>query len=337
MRDIDHLRRLAAEAGRRHRRLRRRAVGRPAAVDQDAPGLRPVGPGQASGGPTGSRRRAPGRSRPRRSTSALIGRMIERATEADRQDTAPPPRRRARRPASPATPAHFAVTAAGGQARLGMSHRRRPHRLRRAAVAAAPRQARPLPRHPARAPRPGPRSTTSATPSSWSWSWPTRSPAGTPPRPGCGPGPPTSTRPWASTHWDDTASVSFDRAAVDELYHAALRRRRQQRADPRARSGSARPSWPPRSATSPSAGAQRALRAGRPAPQTAEGLPARHQPRRRDPQADPGRPAHPGRLLPSAAMDAVDTAEIYEMVVERHRAGGHGDHLQPRTQSSGWP
>ena len=48
-----------------HRRLRGRGAGAPAAVDQDAPGLRPVGAGEAVGRRSGSRRRAPGRWRPR--------------------------------------------------------------------------------------------------------------------------------------------------------------------------------------------------------------------------------------------------------------------------------
>ncbi len=53
----------------RHRRLRGGAARPPAAVDQDAPGLRPVGPGQEVGTRPGRRGLCQGGSRPRPSTS----------------------------------------------------------------------------------------------------------------------------------------------------------------------------------------------------------------------------------------------------------------------------
>ena len=65
-------------------------LGRPAAVDQDAPGLRAAWAWSRSGGPSGSRPPAPGRPRPRRSTSALIGRMLERGHRGQRRRAAAP-------------------------------------------------------------------------------------------------------------------------------------------------------------------------------------------------------------------------------------------------------
>ena len=59
LRDIEHLKRLAAGHGPAIGDLRRGVAGHPAAVDQDAPGLRPVGPGQEVG-----RRACRGRLRP---------------------------------------------------------------------------------------------------------------------------------------------------------------------------------------------------------------------------------------------------------------------------------
>ena len=53
--------------------------------------------------------------------------------------------------------------------------------------------------------------------------------------------------------------------------------------------------------------------------QAAAGQPPRQQPRRRDAQAAAGRPAHPRRLRPPA-LDAADTADVYELIVERHRS-----------------
>ena len=56
MRDLDRLRRMAAEARPGDRRLRHRAARHPAAVDEDAPGLRPARPGQEVGRRAGRRR-----------------------------------------------------------------------------------------------------------------------------------------------------------------------------------------------------------------------------------------------------------------------------------------
>jgi len=77
LRDIEHptARHLPR---RRHRRLRRRAVGQPAAVDQDASGLRPVGPGQAVGAGAGRGGLHPGPRR--RSDQRLVDRADDRAS-----------------------------------------------------------------------------------------------------------------------------------------------------------------------------------------------------------------------------------------------------------------
>ena len=45
----------------------------------------------------------------------------------------------------------------------------------------------------------------------------------------------------------------------------------------------------------------------------------RAQPRRRDAQAPAGRPVDLGRFRPSS-LDALDTSDVYDLIVERHRA-----------------
>ena len=176
------------------------AAGHPVAVDQDAPGLRPAGPGQEVGP-------RPGRRRLR--AAALDARGGQR--RAHRPDART--RHRAHRPSSRRCPApsiagrfardpdHFAVGAPRHDRRRQRSPRRSPRtpderadRHPRAQGAAAPGEARPLPRHPPRTPRARPAPAAWATPSSSSSSSPTRSPAARPPPPTGAPAPPGSTR-----------------------------------------------------------------------------------------------------------------------------------------------
>ena len=67
-----------------------------------------------------------------------------------------------------------------------------------------------------------------------------------------------------------------------------------------------------------------------------EGGAPRHQLRRRDAQAHRCRPAHRRRLLPSTPLDATETADIYELVVERHH-GAATVSRRTATRVNGWP
>ena len=97
----------------RHRRLCGRLVGHPVAVDQDAPGLRPVGPGQEVG--SGRVDSACARALDAEALSVpLIGRMIERATENHPVQEPLPVMTRPARFAR--DPAHFATPKPGGAA-----------------------------------------------------------------------------------------------------------------------------------------------------------------------------------------------------------------------------
>ena len=184
MRDIDHLQRLAADARPGDRRLRRGAVGHPLPWTKMRQVYALLGLVKQVGRRPGSRRPAPGRWRPRRSTSPLIGRMLERGTESHDPPAQPAAARHGRRPGSPATPATSPSTPRPAQTRQARNEpRRAASRHPRAAGAAAPGQARPLPRHPPRTARPGPAPASWATPSSSSSSSPTRSPAARPPPP----------------------------------------------------------------------------------------------------------------------------------------------------------
>ena len=101
MRDLDHLRRLAAGHGPAIGAYADRGVGHSAAVDQDASGLRPARSGQAVGSRT--RRAACARALESEVVSVpLIGRMIERATE-NQPAPSPTPTTPAAHPDSPAT------------------------------------------------------------------------------------------------------------------------------------------------------------------------------------------------------------------------------------------
>ena len=116
-------------------------------------------------------------------------------------------------------------------------------------------QARPAPRHLARAPgagqepRPHPRRVLGAA----------LQRRGHPPRRRLGRDggrePPTSIPHMVLEAWDDDAKVTYDRAVWSELVSHALRRPGPQRLHLGARSAWARPSWPPPSGTSPAAGA----------------------------------------------------------------------------------
>ena len=173
---------------------------------------------------------------------------------------------------------------------------------RRAQGAAAPGQARPLPGHPARAARPGPHRAAAATPSSWSSSSPTRSPAATPARPSCAPAPPGSTPPCAWTPWDTDTAVQLRPRALERTVLAAVPRRRPRRLHPRPRRGRQDPpGHRPRTHRDPApahacwfARADQLFR-------TAQGRPARQQPRSRDAPAGPRRPAHHRRLRAASA------------------------------------
>ena len=188
LRDIDHLIRLGPGPRRGDRHLHRGGPRQPVALDQDAPGLPALGAGEEVGTREGGARPAPKRSRPRRSTSNLIARMIERATEADEQ-SGELPNPTWSRAASPGTPPSSPPPTRGSNERARPEHLRASSgilsRLRLGQMTDT------LPERLAR--HSNPRCPTST---SWRWSWPTRSPAGTPRRPGCGPRPHTSIRRW---------------------------------------------------------------------------------------------------------------------------------------------
>ena len=241
MRDLDHLVRMAAEHGDGHRRLRRGAAGQPAAVDQDAPGLRPAGPGQEVGARAGR-----GRLRPRREAEAfnvgLIGRMLERATEGRIESAHPGPADSLRRPASPEPPAELrpVETTPGrpvsAEGRCRHEHPGTDH-LRRAEDAAASGEAGPAASTPCPSASPWPRPADWATPSSWSWSSPTRSPARETTSAALRARAAGLDPDMCLENWDPTTKVSFDRAGLGRAVLAALRRRRPQRLDPRPRRG----------------------------------------------------------------------------------------------------
>ncbi len=165
---------------------------------------------------------------------ALIGRMLERGTEAQHLPhtraapaaSLPAPAVRPRPP--PTSPSHAAAGHRPGGARHEPA---RAGHHPRAAVAAAPGQARPAACAPSPSGSPWPAPATSATPSSWSWSSPTRSPAATPP-------PRSAARRAAGLdaamrleRFDDTAKITYDRPGLGRAVLAAVRRRRPQRDD----------------------------------------------------------------------------------------------------------
>ena len=117
--------------------------------------------------------------------------------------------------------------------------------------------------------------------------------------------------------WDETAEVTYDTAVWSEL--VSLRFVEQARNALVLGSGRRREDVPrhrPRPHRLPTAH-RRALRAGRPAPQAAEGGTPRRELRRRDAQADRRRAADHRRLR-LQPLDATETADVYELVVERH-------------------
>ena len=120
-------------------------------------------------------------------------------------------------------------------------------------------------------------------------------------------------------NWDDTAARSPTTGSPGGAHLAALRRRWPQRSDHGARRGRQNFLATALGHAAIRRRISRALRTGRPAPQTPQGFPARQQPRRRATQA-----LRVDLLIIDdfalQPLDALDTADIYELIVERHRA-----------------
>ena len=190
----------------------------PAAVDQDAPGLRPAGPGQEVGPRPGRQPPAPGRWRPKRSTSGSSAGCSSAATE----NRPPPPR-------PPPAPAGE-VDHAGRFARdPGEFAARRPTRAPKAAGDDRPHptvspELRALLRRVklgrcldtlperlalAKTNEPRPRRVPRAASS------PTRSPAATPPAPRSRARTAGLDPTMTLDRWDATTTVTFDQAVLD--------------------------------------------------------------------------------------------------------------------------
>ena len=317
MRDLDRLRRMAAAHGPAIGAYAAALLDIPLAVDQDAPGLRPAGPGQEVG-----RRAGRGGLRPGAGAEAvnvgLIGRMLERGTEQHAHRAARPVHRTPSLagPASPATPTTSPLATRGG------CRHERP---------AADRQHRAQSRCCA-----GSSSAAASTPSPNASPWPrpaslghaeflelvladevTRRETTSADRRARAAGlDPTMTL----ERWDDTAKVTYDHAVWNELcslrfvdagHNAVIMGPVGVGKTFLATALGHAASPPP---------LQRPLRTLRPAPQTA-----------------PRRPASTTATTPRCAscsastcsiiddfalqpLDPLDTADIYELIVERHRA-----------------
>jgi len=217
--------------------------------------------------------------------------------------------------------------------RCGMSPPARHHA--RAALAAASGQARPADGHLARAPGPGPRPRD--VPRRVPRADPVRrgSPAASPPPPPGAPGTPAWTRP-AAGELDATAAISYDHSRSSTSCSRCGSSDSAANALIMGPSAPARPSSPPRWATPPSAAA----------PPSISSAPTGCSSASRRRGSTTATTTEMRKLLRAdllilddfclQPMDAADTAAIYEIIVERHRAAAT---IPPpnREQPNGWP